>query len=309
MRKSWPLLSVLLAILSAVAGGCAGHRPQRLAEPHRARLGTIAVAAAEAPPEWSLTYPVPTGPGAAAAGVGAGLGTGVVSGALCFVSFGGLPEACALTIWTPVMMISGGIEGGRKGVALAEFLDAANALALVAGESHVQEALRDEIVRLLLAGEDERSVAARIGQGPTAPGERRDYRPLAAEGVDTVVEVYVLDVRLARSTRAGTRPRYGVSPSFEDIINPTLDLRIRARLRVIRTSDGVELLTYTFGRSELGGDFVGWGRAGAERLRLSRSDAAQRLAREIVAALLGDSSVPPPPPVPGDAELDAPNPP
>jgi hypothetical protein len=88
------------------------------------------------------------------------------------------------------MMVSGGIEGGRKGVALTEFLEAANALALVAGESHVQEALRDEIVRLLLAGEDERSVAAWIGRGPTAPGERGDYRPLAAEGVDTVVEVY-----------------------------------------------------------------------------------------------------------------------
>src|SRR4029453_16024165 len=151
----------------------------------------------------SSRTPVPTGPGAAAAGVGAGLGTGVVGGALCFVSFGRLLEPCALAIWTPVMMVSGGIEGGRKGVALAEFLDAANAIALVAGESHVQEALRDEIVRLLLAGEDERSVAAWIGRGPTAPGERRDYRPLAAEGVDTVVEVYVLDVRLARSAGPG----------------------------------------------------------------------------------------------------------
>jgi hypothetical protein len=53
---------------------------------------------------------------------------------------------------------------------------------------------------------------------------------------------------------------------------------------------------------------VSWGRAGAEPLRLSRSDAAQSLAREIIAALLGDSSAPPSPPVPADAELDAPNP-
>ena len=308
MRTSWPFLSVLLAVLS-VLNGCAGHQPPRLAEPDRARLGTIAVIAAEAPPEWSLAYPVPSGSGAAAVGIGAGLGIGALSGAVCFVTVGLAWQACGLAIWTPVMMVSGGIEGGRKGVALAEFVDAAASLELVAGESHVQEALRDEIVRLLRAGEEERAAAAWIGRGPATPDERRDYRVLAAEGVDTVVEVYVLDVRLERAPRPGVlQSWYGVSPSFEGIINPMLDLRMNARLRVIRASDGVELLTHTFERSEPGHDFAGWGRAGAQQLRLARSAAAHSLAREVIEALLGDYSVPPPPPVLGDAEPAAPSP-
>jgi|RhiMetStandDraft_4_1073278.scaffolds.fasta_scaffold51810_1 hypothetical protein len=309
MLRSRPLVSALLGVLLA---GCAGHGPPRLAERDRARLGTIAVIAAEVPPEWSFTYPVPSGPGAAFAGIGAGLGTGVLSGALCMVSFGRVVEACGLAIWTPVMMVSGGIEGGRKGVPLAEFVAAAGALALVAGESQVQEALRDQIVRLLLAREESRSGAAWAGRGPIGPEERRDYRALAAEGVDTVVEVYVLDVRLARPLRAGSKPAYGVSPSFEDIINPTLELRARARLRVIRTSDGAEILTHTFGRAEPGDDFAGWGRAGAERFRTARSVAADGLARAITEALLGEAappSSPPPAPLPEETALDTRTPP
>jgi hypothetical protein len=167
MLRSRPLVSALLGILLA---GCAGHGPPRLAERDRARLGTIAVIAAEVPPEWSFTYPVPSGSGAAFAGIGAGLGTGVLSGALCMVSFGRVVEACGLAIWTPVMMVSGGIEGGRKGVPLAEFAAAAGALALVAGESQVQEALRDQIVRCCLRGRSR----ARSRRGPAAvPSARR----------------------------------------------------------------------------------------------------------------------------------------
>lgn len=103
-----------------------------------------------------------------------------------------------------------------------------------------------------------------------------------------------------------------MSPSFEDIINPTLELRARAPLRVIRTSDGAEILTHTFGRAEPGDDFAGWGRAGAERFRTARSVAADGLARAITEALLGEAappSSPPPAPLPEETALDTRTPP
>jgi hypothetical protein len=111
---------------------------------------------------------------------------------------------------------------GAGGVSAAE---AIFATALDAGT--IQESLRGQTVAAALGkGAGLRSVSPESAQ---AASQLRDYRSLAAEGVDTVVEVAL--------TKAGT---------LGSGINEPLLLRMEARVRVIRTGDNAEIFATNY---------------------------------------------------------------
>ena len=284
-----PHHTVLSACLSLLLfeGGCAPRATPLLAESLRASLGEVAVVSAEAPPDWHFSRPVPGGVGASAVGVGVGLGAGVLGGAACFATYGVLWTACAAALWTPVMMVTGAVEGAVKGVSIADLREASEALELTAGESIVQEELRDELVRIISQQGGERVVTARLDRGPATLTAGADYRALVDEGVNSVIEVTVLSLDLDRASLQGKVPSYGPSFSIQRLIDPPLILRVHARLRLVRAGDGTELYAHTFVRESATRTYLEWGRDNASAFREARRNALEGIAREMVTAVIG----------------------
>lgn len=280
------MLSASLSFLF-LDGGCAPRTTPLLAESLRASLGEVAVVSAEAPPDRHFSRPVPGGVGAGAVGVGVGLGAGVLGGAACFASFGYFWPACAAALWTPVMMVTGGVEGAVKGVSLADLHEASEALELTASEAFVQDELRDELVRLISRQSGERVVTARLGRGPATLTAGADYRSLADEGANSVIEVTVLSLDLERISIPGKVPTYGPSFSIQRLIDPPLILRVRARARLVRAVDGTELYAHAFVHDSPIRSYLEWGRDNARAFREARQYAVEVIAREIVAAVIG----------------------
>lgn len=287
MRTPGHVVLAMSLSLLVLEEGCAPRSTPLLKESMRASLGEVAVVSAEAPPDRQFTRPVPSAAGASAVGVGAGLGVGVLGGAACFVTYGLFYPGCAVALWTPVMMVTGGVEGAKKGVPLAELHEASEALEQTASEPYVQEALRDELVRTISAYDVERVVTARIGRGPLTLADGADYRALAEEGVTSVIEVAVLSLDLVRTSIPGKQPSYGPSFSVQRLIDPPLRLRVHARVRVLHAADGAELYAHTFVYDSPINIFVGWGRDNARAFRDARQSAVEALARQIADALIG----------------------
>ena len=287
MRTPGHVVLVMFLSLLVLEEGCTPRSTPLLKESMRASLGEVAVVSAEAPPDRQFTRPVPSAAGASAVGVGAGLGAGVLGGAACFATFGYFVPACALALWTPVMMVTGGVEGAKKGVPLAELREASEALEQTSSEPYVQEALRDQLVRAISTYDAERVVTARIGRGPSTLTDGADYRDLAEEGVTSVIEVAVLSLDLQRASIPGKQPGYGPSFSVQRLIDPPLRLQVRARARLLRTADGTELYAHTFVYDSWIDSFLGWGRDNARAFRDARQLAVEVLARDIAGALIG----------------------
>ena len=282
------VLSTSLSLL-LFEGGCGPRATPLLAESLRASLGEVVVVSAEAAPDWHFSRPVPGGVGASAVGVGVGLGAGVLGGAACFATYGILWTACAAALWTPVMMVTGAVEGAVKGVSIADLREASEALELTAGESIVQDELRDELVRIIIQQGGDRVVTARLDRGPATLTARADYRALADEGVNSVIEVAVLslDLERERASLSGKVPSYGPSFSIQRLIDPPLILRVHARARLVRVGDGTELYAHTFVRESATRSYLEWGRDNARALREARHDTVEAIAREMVTALIG----------------------
>jgi hypothetical protein len=280
------VFAVSLSVL-ALEEGCAARVAPLLSESTRASLGEVAVVSVEAPPDREFARPVPSAAGASAVGVGAGLGVGVLGGAACFATFGYFVPACAVALWTPVMMVTGGVEGAKKGVSLAELREASEALEQTASEAYVQEALRDELVRTISKYDVERVVTARIGSGPPTLTGGADYRALTEEGVTSVIEVAVLSLDLVRASIPGKQPGYGPSFSVQRLIDPPLRVRVHARVRLMHAADGTALYAHTFVHESQIDTFLGWGRDNARAFRDARQSAVEALAREIADALIG----------------------
>jgi len=264
--------AVVALVLAVCVGpwGCALNRQRSLQPPSdevRAQFNTIGLPAARFLPEANLKAPT-SGKGWGAAkgagyGVAAGAGPGLAIASSVRGCHGGR-EIGALVCGTVLLfglgVAAAGGTVGALGGAVYGAVTAEPASRISAAESelksavvdlNVQETLRDHVLR---TGRDRSSLnfVALDDRGPTAVGEPIDYRALASEGVDTVVEVSVPRIRLAG--KAG--------------INPPVALFMTARARVIRTADGAELYAETF---EYGGGstykFLEWAAAGGLAFR------------------------------------------
>ncbi len=214
---------VPLALVVLLQAGCASLTPAAPSTGHQTRLGKVAVVAAAGEPDIRFE------------GFARGKGEGAVrsAGGMFLACASNLrPGGCSGEFCGAVVMLWLGICGVTSAVAgvvgavvapgAGEVVEAERGMSAVMQVEAIQDSLRGQIASAALAA----GVARLVQVAPEAAQEtaqRRDYRPLAADGAETVLEVAV--------TRAGTR---GVG------INPPLHAYLEAHVRLVRTEDNAE---------------------------------------------------------------------
>lgn len=281
-----------VALLLIAASGCAAKTSRQwMPEQVRSELGTVAVVASPEPPESSFAYPVPSRAGAAVTGAGAALGVGAVAGAACFAY---IWPACLLALWTPVMMVTNTVEGAIKGVPIADLRASAASLKSAVGEAGLSSRLAERVASEAQrrVGENRIRIAA---NGLPETGNQR-YAALAAEGVDTVVEVQLERFQLERAASSSAFSGYGPSViTIEKLIDAPLAFTVEARVRVLRAADGTVLYKTAFNRRAGHQKFTEWGREDAAQFRGERDRALESIADEIAGEIFGTVPAPPEP--------------
>jgi hypothetical protein len=165
--------------------------------------------------------------------------------------------------------VTGAVMGAVTAESTAKVHDAEAALAHALAELKIQETLGDRLVTI--ARDDTRLALVPGGDvGPTESDMAVDYRPLAAQGMDTVLEVSVIRLGLT-----GDRS-----------VNPPLALSMTARIRLIRIGDGAELYQEELDRRSGSRKFVEWAANDAEAFRDAMDAAYTDVSREIVRLVL-----------------------
>ncbi len=209
-------LSALLAVLQC---GCAAAPPRLLSGPDKQQLGTVGVTAGRYAPDTRIKGPGQKG-GKAGIAIG-GLGAAAATVASC------LNPLAFLTC--PTMVLTMGALGATAGGVIGHQINArATGSEIEAAapdnvdDPRTQRALRDQVIRHARA----RTSLAYVAIDDPAPASRTDkpdYRPLSGSGIDSVLEVTLLEL----STEG--RPMQG------------LFLAMTSRVRVIRASSGAVL--------------------------------------------------------------------
>jgi hypothetical protein len=277
-----------------------------MTEQVRSELGTVAVIASPEAPGSSFAYPVPSRAGGAVTGVGAALGVGAVAGAACL---GYVLPACLVALWTPVMMVANGVEGAVKGVPIADLRASAASLKNAAGEADLSRRFAERVASEAQRRVDANRIRIRVAAtGPADSGNQR-YAALAAEGIDTVLEVQLDRLQLERAESSSVFSGYGPSPlTIEKLIDAPLAFTAEARVRVLRAADGAVLYRTLLNRRAGHQKFTEWGREDAAQFRGERDRALESIADEIAGEIFGAVPAPPEPattPEPATAEPTA----
>lgn len=287
-----------IAALAVGQWGCAAHvaPPPGPSDAIRAQVGAAGVVASEFAPETDFSHPVPGKPLAALVGMTGNLGVGVLGAAACLGTYGAFSLACVVAIWTPGMMVTGIVEGVDKGVTVSDWLDSSRNLGRAAPEREAQETLRDAVVATAVGRRTGQPAVSLLEGGPRDVKASASYRPLAAQGLDTVLEVAVVRLDLERAPR-GPLGTYGLSLSWENVFDPSLELVVEARARLVRVADDAVLFTRPYRHSGPRRTFVEWGRDGAEPFREALDTALKALGNEIAGDFFGFPPAPPAEPV------------
>ncbi|MCI0408325.1 MAG: hypothetical protein L0191_07140 [Acidobacteria bacterium] len=267
MRRSI-ICSVLAATLlgqsacSAVTPGFS-LLPPPPSEDIRSEFGIVGVSSGKFLPKFELSGPA-KGP---AQGAGRGAGIGAAYGALPAAG-GGLGA---------VVGVAGAIVGAVVGLPVGAFLaespaklvEKEAALRKAVADLRIQETFRD---RVIVAGRDEtrHAFVPVAAYGPNAPGEQVDYRALANEGVQTILEVSVETIDLH-----GVWWHHGA-------MNPPLLLRMTVRTQLVRTGDRKELYGHTLTYQGPARPLEDWLVSGGKRLREELDRASASLVERIV---------------------------
>jgi hypothetical protein len=167
---------------------------------------------------------------AAGAGKGAGstfvsclgqLGKGSCSGDFC---------GAAVILWLGVCGVTGvvgGVVGAVSAAPGATVRDAIADLTSAVSSQTIQTTLRDRIASVALANGTTLTVVTPDLRHSS--GQTTDYRPLASQGIDSVLEVAI--------TKAGTQG---------EGINAPVQIQMEAHVRLIRTDDNSEVFAYAF---------------------------------------------------------------
>lgn len=255
-------------LLLGQAGGARHTVP--LSQEMRAELGTVAVISARFSPSTELRVPAKgrvAGRGAARRAL-MGMAVAAMGGIWCV----GLSCGVALALMPAGGLtgaLIGAIHGGVTAVPGATVEDGSAELRSAVAELDLQEALRDRVLRVAQAQTCHHLVFD-IGNGPRAPKKKVGYRLLAADGIQTVPEVSVLDFELNSPWQ----------------VNPELALVMSVQARLVRTSDGALLYDRTLDHRSMKRRFAAWAADGGGPFREERDDALRTLAGKIVAETL-----------------------
>ena len=294
--RGWAGVTWLTLALTMQAGCAPIARPLPTPLPPevQARLGRVGVVSGRFVPATQVQRP-PAGRlrGAAAGAAGGALGgVAVVGPAFVYVRCSGDGCGLAAVVLLGILVgaatigaVTGAVSGAVSAESAPKAREAEVALRFALAELRIQEALRDRLVTIARdeAGLDLTPVAT---PGPADPDEDVDYRPLAAHGLDTILETSVTRLGLI-GDRGGNLP---------------LSLSLTTRIRVIRSEDGAELYRQELRRRKGSRRFVDWAANDARAFREEMDAAYTDLAREIVSLVA--PSVParaPGPAAPGSA--------
>jgi hypothetical protein len=212
----------LFTLVQVLQSGCASLSTGVPQTAHQGTLGKVAIVSPDREPE--LSFEGFSHGRAAGAGKGAGstflsclgqLDPGTCSGEFCGAVF---------ILWIGVCGVAGvvgGVAGAVSASPAATVQQAEADLTAAVTARTIQTALRDRITTVALANATPLTTV--IPGSQPSPAPTIDYRPLAAEGIDSVLEVTV--------TRAGTQ---GTG------INAPVQIYMEAHVRLVRSGDNAE---------------------------------------------------------------------
>jgi hypothetical protein len=216
-------LAWLFALVYVLQSGCASLSSQVTPTAHQANPGKVAIVSPNREPELSFEGFVHGRIGGAGKGAGSAflscleqLGNGSCSGDIC---------GAVVILWVGicgVAGVAGGVAGAVTASPAATVQQAEADLTAAMTARTIQSTLRDRITAVALAN-GTTLTTANFGTWPETVAAI-DYRLLASEGIDSVLEVTV--------TRAGTQGSG---------INAPVQIYMEAHVRLIRTGDNTEV--------------------------------------------------------------------
>ncbi len=255
--------AVLLGVLQC---GCAP-TPPLLSGPDKARLGTIGVTAARYAPDTRIKGPGQTG-GKAGIAIG-GLGAAAATVASCLNPLAILTCPSMLLTMTALGATAGGVIGHQINARLSGS-EIEAAAPDEADDARAQRALRDWVIRHARAHASLDYVAV-DDPAPASRADQPDYRPLAGSGIDSVVEVALLEL----STEG--RPKQGLA------------LAMVSRVRVIRADSGAVIGEETIRYRSDAHPYEKWIDKDGNVFRTEMERGYQRIAERIVGELVARS--------------------
>jgi len=173
--------------------------------------------------------------------------------------------------------IYGAIYGAVAAEPASEWEQAESAFKGTLSDLNIQQRVPNHIVEFARSQTPYRVIRV-DNQDPSSKDEKAPYRALASKGVDAVLELTELTVSLRPS---------------DTVINPPLSLVTTARARLIRTSDGALLdeRVITVDDLSIERSLATWADQNAQAFRQEVTQAAQRLAQQVVKELFPVSQV------------------
>lgn len=214
------LTASLCAVVLALQSGCSTPGPRTQ---YQSTLGKVAVVVSAQQPKFvTLDSIFPSKDGGAAGGAGAGVVACLGTSFECGPIFGLCAVLCSV-VMVPVGAVIGAVE---QGIRTKEVLDVEpeDIDARVA-----QGLLRDQVVAAAMAKGV--SLVPFSPESPQSVTQWHDYHPLAAAGIDTVLEVALTKVGFERGVSG--------NPALKD----QAFLIMTAHVRLIRTGDNVAVFT------------------------------------------------------------------
>ncbi len=289
MGRVWAGITWLTVTLLLVQAGCATvsrPAPPPLPPELRAQLGRVGVVSARFVPATVVERPEAGKVRGAAKGAAVGALASVAGAAAMFSHSRCSGDACGflavvmlgvLIGAATVGVVTGAVVGAVATESAQRAREAEAALQYAFAELKIQQTLRDRLVTIA-RDEAQLDLVPVADLSPSDPDVDVDYRPLVAQGLDTVLEVGVTRLGLIGGGR----------------VNPPLALSMTTRLRVIRSGDGAELYRQELHHRRGSRKFVEWAAQDARAFRGALDTAYTDLSREIVR--LVEPSIPIPAP-------------
>jgi len=259
--RNFTIICLTVILLIGQLGCAVKTAPPRVSEELRAGLGTVAVAPARFIPK-ETEFRIPT------KGQARGAGRGAATGAMVSAELFPLIVLCPVY---PALIGAGAVIGGVYGAGAAESKttveEAAAAYKKALANIKIQQALGECIFECARTQAPYTFVL--LDQGRRVVNERLDYRPLAGNGINTILEVNVL--------------KFGLEG--EGKINPPLHVTMTVHTRLIRAADNWSLYERTFDYASQNHKFTEWAANEAELFRGMVGRACQELSDEIVSVL------------------------
>jgi tetratricopeptide (TPR) repeat protein len=226
------------------------------------------------------------GKGGAAIGAAKGLGLGMLGAVVCTGVMAYCAQCvagCALAAATPYFAVRYAVDQATEGVTADTIGAAEAAIKVVLAERNPQAVAQEALYRVATT-QTGQTLVLLPNSGSVTPPEAPRYPHLAAQGIDTVLEIAVQRIALHPERARGGRNLLRINATE---LNPSLTLVITARTRVLTTTDGVELYGHTRDYVGRGATFTEWGATDAQLLRDGLDQLLQEMAGEIVARVFG----------------------